>query len=248
MSFLDKLRKKAEELDLETKARQLQEAATHAAQQAREKAGEFTAEHRDQIDGYVETAGTKIDEKTDHRYADQIAKVTEQLERGVDFVADGYGTAAGTATGAAAAGGVATGDGDEPFPADPDAPGPVSAGPLEPPAPVEEPSPVHASDLSAAEAQEPVSRQDPSWEAAGESADAQTDERTDHQADEQAGEQVGEQVGEPVDESLVDSALEDTVLGLDHPPVTPAHHDEPAPEDADPSTPRSPRPPQGSTS
>jgi hypothetical protein len=70
------------------------------------------------------------------------------------------------------------------------------------------------------------------------------DEPTDRQADEQAGTQAGE----PVEESLVDSALEDTVLGLDHPPVTPAHHDEPAPEDADPSTPRSPRPPHGATS
>ncbi|WP_374971161.1 Rv0909 family putative TA system antitoxin [Terrabacter sp. BE26] len=249
MSFLDKLRKKAEELDLETKARQLQEAATHAAQQAREKAGEFTAEHREQIDGYVETAGAKIDEKTDHRYADQIAKVTQQLEHGVDLVADGYGPAAGTATatGAAAAAGAATGAGDEPFPTDPDAPGPVSAGPLEPPAPVEEPSPVHASDLSAAEAQEPVSRQDPSWEAAGVPADAPTDALIDQPAGHHGVDQA-EQAGEPVDESLVDSALEDTVLGLDHPPVTPAHHDEPTPEDADPSTTRSPRPPHGSTS
>ena len=37
MSFMDKLKKKAEELDLETKARQLQESATQAAKQARVK-------------------------------------------------------------------------------------------------------------------------------------------------------------------------------------------------------------------
>jgi len=224
MSFLDRLRKKAEELDLETKARQLQEAATQAAQQAREKAGEFTAEHRDQIDGYVETAGTKIDQTTDHRFSDQIAKVTQQVERGVDLVADGYGPAAGTATGAAAAAGAATGTDDELFPADPDAPAPVSASPLEPPEPIEPPTPVHASAPSAAAADEPVSSQDPSWAAPGEKAD------------------------EPVDESLVDTALEDTVLGLDHPPVTPPHHDEPAPEDADAATIRTARPPHGETS
>lgn len=234
MSFLDKLRKKAEELELETRAKQVQEAATQAAKQAREKAGEFTAEHRDQIDGYVETASAKIDEKTDHRYSDQITKVKEQLEHGVDLVADGYGPAAGTATGAAAAGGVATGAGDEIFPPDPDAPAPVSASTLEPPEPIDAPTPVHASAPSAADADQPVSRQDPSWEPTGQ----------------QTGEQTGQQTGEhvdavdgPVDESLVDTALEDTVLGLDHPPVTAPQHDEPAPEDADPATIRSPRPP-----
>ena len=244
MSFLDRLRKKAEELDLETKARQLQEAATQAAQQAREKAGEFTAEHRDQIDGYVETAGAKIDQTTDHRFSDQIAKVTQQVERGVDLVADGYGPAAGTATGAAAAAGAATGTDDELFPADPDAPAPVSASPLEPPEPIEPPAPVHASAPSAAAADEPVSSQDPSWAA----ADKPADEKADKPADEKAEEPVEQPAGEPADESLVDTALEDTVLGLDHPPVTPPHHDEPAPEDADTATIRSTRPPHGETS
>lgn len=242
MSFLDRLRKKAEELDLETKARQLQEAATQAAQQAREKAGEFTAEHRDQIDGYVETAGAKIDQTTDHRFSDQIAKVTQQVERGVDLVADGYGPAAGTATGAAAAAGAATGT-DELFPADPDAPAPVSASPLEPPEPIEPPTPVHSSAPSAAAADEPVSSQDPSWAAAGEQADEPVAHNPDEPVDEKAGTPVEEPVEQPGDESLVDTALEDTVLGLDHPPVTPPHPHVPTPEDADTATIRAPRPP-----
>ncbi|MEW1952151.1 Rv0909 family putative TA system antitoxin [Terrabacter sp. NPDC080008] len=208
MSFLDRLKKKAEELDLETKARQLQEAAAQAAQQAREKAGEFTAEHREQIDGYVETAGAKIDETTDHRFSGQIAKVTEQLERGVDLVADGYGTA----TGGAAAAGMATGPAAEPFPPDPDAPAPVRASTLEPPEPIDAPTPI------------------------------------DEQHPEQHHEQQAEPLAEHVDESLVDTALEDTVLGLDHPPVAAPHQDEPAPEDADRATDRSPRPPHESTS
>lgn len=219
MSFLDKLRKKAEELELETRAKQVQEAATQAAKQAREKAGEFTAEHRDQIDGYVETASAKIDEKTDHRYSGQITKVKEQLEHGVDLVADGYGTAGAAtgATGAPAAAGAASAPGDRPFPVDPDAPEPVttepvSASPLEPPTPVDRPTPVHA-----------------------EGADAGLDAGG---FDAAAGD-----LPVPSEESLTDTALEDTVLGLDHPPVTPAHPDEPAPEDADPSTIRSPRPP-----
>ena len=90
MSFLDNLKKKAEELDLETRAKQLQEAATQAAKQAREKAGHFAAQNREKIDGYVETATTKIDEKTEGKYADKVAKVREQVGRGVDKVAEGH--------------------------------------------------------------------------------------------------------------------------------------------------------------
>src|SRR6476660_3570708 len=119
MSFMDKLKKKAEELDLETKARQLQEAATQAAKQAREKAGDYTAQNREKIDGYVETATTKIDEKTEGKYADKVAKV--------------HAAGPSTATGAAAAAGATDVTGGEPFPVDPDAPAPVSASPLEAP-------------------------------------------------------------------------------------------------------------------
>ncbi|WP_076264148.1 antitoxin [Intrasporangium flavum] len=117
MSFLDKLKQKADELDLETKARQLQEAATQAAKQAQQKAGEFTAENREKIDGYVDRASSTIDEKTHGKYHDHVAKVRAGVDKGIDKVAEG-GSAAG-ATGAAAAAG-ATDAG--PFPADPGAP------------------------------------------------------------------------------------------------------------------------------
>jgi hypothetical protein len=141
MSFLDKLKKKAEDLDLETKARQLQESAAAAAKTAREKAGEFAAENREKIDGYVETASTKIDEKTEGKYHDKVAKVKVQVAKGVDKVAEGHSSAA-TATGAAAAAGAVDVTGD-PFPVDPDSPAPVSASPLEAPSPIDRPTPVH---------------------------------------------------------------------------------------------------------
>ena len=66
MSFLDKLKKKAEELELDEKAKELQEAATTAAKQAREKAGDFTAENREKIDGYVDKAAS-TDRREDRR-------------------------------------------------------------------------------------------------------------------------------------------------------------------------------------
>src|SRR4051812_5956450 len=200
MSFMDKLRKKAEELGLETKAKELQEAAAQAAKQAREKAGDFTVENRDKIDGYVETATAKIDEKTEGKYADKLAKVKDHVGRGVDKVAEGHASGASgasgatTATGAAAAAGAADVSGREPFPADPESPpAPVSASPLEAPSPIDAPTPVDDSGFDAASGDLPV----------------------------------------PAQESLTETTLEDTVLGLDHPPVAPAHHDAPTPEDAD---------------
>jgi hypothetical protein len=208
MSFMDKLKKKAEELDLETKARHLQDAATQAAKQAREKAGDYAAQNREKIDGYVETATSKIDEKTEGKYADKVAKVRQHVDRGVDKVAEGHTSGPTTATGAAAAAGASDVTGGEPFPVDPEAPDPVSASPLEAPSPIDRPTPVDDRAFDAAAGDVPV----------------------------------------PPREALTDTTLEDTVLGLDHPPTSPATHpDAPAPEDAD-AAPRGPLPPHDGTS
>ena len=97
MSFLDKMKKKAEELELDKKAKDLQAAATTAAKQAREKAGDFTAENREKIDGYVEKAATTIDTKTDGKYADKVAKAKHHVGKGVDKVAEGSPATPGAA-------------------------------------------------------------------------------------------------------------------------------------------------------
>jgi hypothetical protein len=97
MSFLDKMKKKAEELELDKKAKDLQAAATTAAKQARVKAGDFTAVNRDKIDGYVEKAATTIDTKTDGKYADKVAKAKHHVGKGVDKVAEGSPTTPGAA-------------------------------------------------------------------------------------------------------------------------------------------------------
>ncbi|MGN6753079.1 MAG: antitoxin [Intrasporangium sp.] len=89
MSFLDKLKQKAEELDLQTKANQLAEQAKVAAQQAKEKAGELAYENRERIEGLADKAGHAIDERTGGKYGDKITKAKEQVARGVDKVAEG---------------------------------------------------------------------------------------------------------------------------------------------------------------
>lgn len=89
MSFMDKMKQKAEEYDLENKAKKLQEAATQAAHQARGKAGELATEHRDKIDGVIGKASAAIDEHTEGKYTDKIGKAKDQIHKGVDKVAEG---------------------------------------------------------------------------------------------------------------------------------------------------------------
>ena len=89
MSLFDKLKRKAEELDLQTKANQLAEQAKVAAQQAKEKAGELAYENRERIEDLADKAGHAIDERTGGKYGDKISKAKEQVARGVDKVAEG---------------------------------------------------------------------------------------------------------------------------------------------------------------
>lgn len=141
MSFLDNLKKKANELDLKNKAEQLQEAATKAAHQARERAGELANENREKIDSVVEKAGAKIDERTEGKYADKVAKAKDAVGKGVDKVAEGApppgaaGGAGAAGAGAAGAGGAADAAGatwpPDGEPADPDAVVPSSVNPPE---------------------------------------------------------------------------------------------------------------------
>ena len=139
MSFLDKMKKKAEELELDKKAKDLQAAATTAAKQAREKAGDYTAENRSKIDGYVEKAATTIDTKTDGKYADKVAKAKEQVGKRVDKVAEGSPNATGAPGTAPTTGppmgtpmGSPVAEPDSAaaptFPVDPDAPQPPAPG------------------------------------------------------------------------------------------------------------------------
>jgi hypothetical protein len=139
MSFLDRMKKKAQELELDKKAKDLQEAAATAARQAREKAGDFTAENRSKIDGYVEKAATTIDAKTEGKYADKVAQAKQTVGKGVDKVAEGSPSTAqststpppaGSPTPSPAGSSAAETDSPSPstFPVDPDAPRPPVPG------------------------------------------------------------------------------------------------------------------------
>ena len=88
MTFMDKLKRRAEELDLQRKADQLAVAATKAAKQAKEKAAELADENRDKVGGVLDKAGAAIDQRTQGKYADRVAKAKVQVAKGVDKLAD----------------------------------------------------------------------------------------------------------------------------------------------------------------
>lgn len=88
MSMFDKLKQKADELELQKKAEQLTEAAKEAAHHAKEKAGDLAHQNREKVEGVLDKAGRVIDEKTEGKYHDKVAKAQDAARKGVDKIAE----------------------------------------------------------------------------------------------------------------------------------------------------------------
>ena len=88
MGFMDKLKQKAEEYDLQGKADKLAEQIEKGTQQAVEKAGELAHDNRDKIATGIDKAGATFDERTQGKYADKVAKAKDLAAKGVDKVAE----------------------------------------------------------------------------------------------------------------------------------------------------------------
>lgn len=84
----DNLRHKIEELDLERRLGEAARAAEQAMIAALGAVGGYAREHEDQLREWLDRTGAAIDERTDGRYADQVAQVKEQVLRGVSALAD----------------------------------------------------------------------------------------------------------------------------------------------------------------
>ncbi|HTU84328.1 MAG TPA: antitoxin [Solirubrobacteraceae bacterium] len=54
----------------------------------REQAQETVAEHKDQIQGAMESAGAAVDQKTDGKYTDKIAKYGQKASDAVERFGD----------------------------------------------------------------------------------------------------------------------------------------------------------------
>ncbi|MEO7069180.1 MAG: antitoxin [Nostocoides sp.] len=87
-TFVDKLLEKADELELQRKADEVIDAAAKLAHEALGKAGALAHDNRDKVEGFLDKAAAKVDEQTDGKYRDKVAKAREQASRGVATLAD----------------------------------------------------------------------------------------------------------------------------------------------------------------
>ena len=171
MGFMDdvsrKVKAKAEEWDVQGKADKLAAEVDKVAHEAKDKAATYADENRHKVASGLDKAGAKIDERTEGRYSDKIGKAKEQVAKGVDRLAEqrpggpqGPGTTGTTPTGTSAAG-PAPASGSEwssatdrttgptnvypqDAPAEPYAPEPYRADPIDPAAPIDEPGPTQS--------------------------------------------------------------------------------------------------------
>lgn len=82
-TLTDTLKQKIDELELERRLAAAVQAAETAMIAALDAVSGYAAEHRDDIDRWLDKAGATVDDKTDGKYADRVASVKEQVRRGV---------------------------------------------------------------------------------------------------------------------------------------------------------------------
>ena len=153
MSFFDdvsaKVKRKADEWDVQGKAEKVAAELEKVAHEAKDKAAEYADENRGRFREGLDKVGAKVDERTDGKYHDKVAKAAQKLDEGVGKLAEQRpggptGRSASTGTGyASSAGGSGFASATEGTPAyspEPYAPEPYTPDPIEPAQPLDEPS------------------------------------------------------------------------------------------------------------
>lgn len=87
VSYSDRIRAKIKEIDLEAQLTGLVDDGEKMVHASVEKAGDLAHDKRDDVAGWLDTASEKVNEKTDAKYADQVAKVRDAVLGGVDRLA-----------------------------------------------------------------------------------------------------------------------------------------------------------------
>jgi hypothetical protein len=102
MSFGEQLKQKADEVHLQEKAKDFGDAVVQMAKAAVSAAAGYAQENRDKVDGALDKASLKIDEKTGGKHADTVTKVRASVDKGIDkLVEQHHATTATTPTPAA---------------------------------------------------------------------------------------------------------------------------------------------------
>jgi hypothetical protein len=82
------LKQRIDELDLDSRLNEFSDRAELAFKRALDTAAEYAHEHRDEVDRLLTRVSASIDERTEGKYADKVTKVREQLDRGVERLAE----------------------------------------------------------------------------------------------------------------------------------------------------------------
>lgn len=107
-NFLDNLAKKADELELQRKAKDLVDAAARLAQSAFEQAKGYAHENQGKVEDLLDKAAAKVDEQTEGKYHDKVVKARASAASGFQRFAEGATPKGGTDAPAAGDGAVAS--------------------------------------------------------------------------------------------------------------------------------------------
>lgn len=84
MSFGEQMKRKADEVHLQDKAKDFGDAVAELAKAAVGMVAGFAAENREKVDGALDKAEQKIGENTQGKHHETVTKVRAQVDKGLD--------------------------------------------------------------------------------------------------------------------------------------------------------------------
>jgi hypothetical protein len=87
MSINETLKQKIDELDLDRRFNDAVVRVERTITSALDKAGDYTAGHKDDLESWIDKAGTTVTERTDGRFAEPVAKAQARARLAVEKLA-----------------------------------------------------------------------------------------------------------------------------------------------------------------
>ena len=84
MTFGEQMKHKADEVNLQGKAKDFGDAVIEVIKAAIGLAAGYASENREKVDGALDKAAQTIDQKTGGKHADTVTKVRAQVDKGID--------------------------------------------------------------------------------------------------------------------------------------------------------------------
>ena len=84
MTFGEQMKHKADEVNLQGKAKDFGDAVVEMAKAVMSAAAGYAQQNRGKVEGALDKAEAKIDEKTGGKHADTVTKVRASVDKGID--------------------------------------------------------------------------------------------------------------------------------------------------------------------